>query len=206
MVGKDSHPPAAAAAKDKQAAGERIGIEFLAAELRERVDTLSSVDGVYRNQNAQLRRDLDQDACSHSSRLSVARYEAGTFFNWIRSLPRRPSSSIMHSGSDGACGVISSTNAGSTGFGEASSMRRFRSSQAPCNSRAVRFSPSFRATATAADQSSAGMRAFPLRFCLHSPKRTLASSRLTLGVLPRGMLFLLAGDSDGRTTLTVIRG
>ena len=41
----------------------------------------------YRNQDAQLRRDLDQDADSHNSRLSVARYEAEAPFNWIRSLP-----------------------------------------------------------------------------------------------------------------------
>jgi hypothetical protein len=81
---------------------------------------------------------------------------------------------------------------------------RFRSSHATCNSRAVRLIPSFRATSTAADQSSAGIRAFPLRLVLHSSKRTLASSRLTMGALLRGMVFLLAGKPSGRTTLTVI--
>jgi hypothetical protein len=38
IVGKDSDRPAAAAAKDEQAAGKRIGIELLAAELREGVN------------------------------------------------------------------------------------------------------------------------------------------------------------------------
>src|SRR5580692_1590327 len=83
-------------------------------------------------------------------------------------------------------------------------MRRFRSSHATCNSRAVRFTPSFRATSTAADQSSVGIRAFFLRFVLHSSKRTLVSSRLTMGALLRGMVYLLAGKPSGRTTLTVI--
>jgi len=47
---------------------------------------------------------------------------------------------------------------------------------------------SFCATATAADQSSAGMRTFPLRFCLHSPKRALASSMVMIAVFRRGMV------------------
>src|SRR5208283_4429852 len=72
------------------------------------------------------------------------------------------------------------------------------------NARAVRLIPSFRATSTAADQSSSGIRAFPLRVVLHSSKRTFASSRLTMGILLRGMAFLLAGKPSGRTTLTVI--
>jgi hypothetical protein len=41
---------------------------------------------------------------------------------------------------------------------------------------------------------------------LHSSKRAFASSRLTMGVLLRGMAFLLAGKPSGRTTLTVIDG
>jgi hypothetical protein len=64
---------AATAAEDKQAAGKRIGCEFLPAELRQRIYTLPSVDGFNCNQNAQLRRDLNQDADSSNSRLSVAR-------------------------------------------------------------------------------------------------------------------------------------
>ena len=73
IVRQDSDRLAAAAAEDEQAAGKRIGIEFLAAELRERVDALSPVDCVDRNQDAQLRCDLDQDADSSNSRLNVAR-------------------------------------------------------------------------------------------------------------------------------------
>jgi hypothetical protein len=81
IVGKDSDRLAAAVAKDKQTAGKRVGVEFLAAELCQRINALSAVNGFNRNQNAQLRGDLDQDADSNSSRLSVARYEAEAFFN-----------------------------------------------------------------------------------------------------------------------------
>ncbi len=73
IVRQDSDRLAAAAAEDEQAAGKRIGIEFLAAELGERVNALPSVDGFDRNQDPQLRRDLDQDADSNNSRLSFAR-------------------------------------------------------------------------------------------------------------------------------------
>ena len=58
IVGEDSDRLAAAAAKDKQTAGKRIGIELLTAELRQRIDAFSAVDGFNRNQNAQLRGDL----------------------------------------------------------------------------------------------------------------------------------------------------
>jgi len=73
VVGEDADRFAAAAAEDKQAAGKRIGIEFLAAELGEGVDALPCVDGFDRNQDAQLRCDLNQDADSSSSRLTAAR-------------------------------------------------------------------------------------------------------------------------------------
>lgn len=53
--------------------------------------------------------------------------------------------------------------------------------------------PSFRATSTAAAQSSSGMEAFPFRFRLHSSNRALASSSVIDPVLLRGMTFLLAG-------------
>ncbi len=84
VVGEDSDRFAAAASKDEQAAGKRIGIEFLAAELGERVDALPSVYGFDRHQDPQLRRDLDQDADSSNSRLSFARYETDVFLSWIR--------------------------------------------------------------------------------------------------------------------------
>ena len=81
VIGEDSDRLAAAAAEDEQAAGKRIGIELLTAELGERVDALPAVDGFNRNQDAQLRRDLNQDADSSNSRLSVARYETDAFFS-----------------------------------------------------------------------------------------------------------------------------
>src|SRR5580704_8384317 len=204
VIGQQFYSCAPAAAKDEQATGERVGVELLTAQLRQRIDALPAIDGVYRNQDAQLRRDLDQDADSTNSRLSVARYEAEAPFSWIRSFPLHPSTSSVHSGTDCICGVTNSTKAGCRGTAPAAGMRRFRSSHATCNSRAVRLIPSSRATSTAADQSSAGIRAFPLRLVLHSSKRTLASSRLTMGALLRGMAFLLAGKPSGRTTLTVI--
>lgn len=73
IVRQDSDRFAAAAAKDEQAAGKRIGVELLSAELSKRVDPLPSIDGFDRNQYPQLRGDLDQDADSNNSRLSVAR-------------------------------------------------------------------------------------------------------------------------------------
>jgi len=87
VIGEDSDGFAAATAEDEQTAGKRVGIEFLATELRQRVNTLPSINGFNRNQDAQLRCDLDQDADSNKSRLSVARYEAEAFFNWILSFP-----------------------------------------------------------------------------------------------------------------------
>src|SRR5580693_4739578 len=97
VIGQQFYSCAPAAAKDEQATGERVGVELLTAQLRQRIDALPAVDGVYRNQDTQLRRDLDQDADSHNSRLSVARYEAEAPFNWMRSLHRRPSTSMTHS-------------------------------------------------------------------------------------------------------------
>jgi hypothetical protein len=185
VIREDPDRLAAAAAEDEQAARKRIGIELLAAELRQRINPLASVDGFNRNQDAQLRRDLDQDAASNKARLSAAKSETEAPFNWIRSLPWRPSTSRVHSGTDCVCGATSSTNAGEAGCRRTSprvATRRFRSSHATCNSRAVRLIPSFRATSTAADQSSVGIRAFPLRVLLHSSKRPLASSRVIIAV------------------------
>jgi hypothetical protein len=47
------------AAEDKKASGKRIGVEVLVAELRQRADAFSAIDGFDRPQNAELRRDLD---------------------------------------------------------------------------------------------------------------------------------------------------
>jgi hypothetical protein len=71
VIGEDSDR--FAAAEDEQAAEKRIGIKLLAAELGERIDALPAVNGFNRNQDVQLRRDLDQDADSSKSRLNVAR-------------------------------------------------------------------------------------------------------------------------------------
>ena len=87
IVREDSDSFAASAAEDKQASGKRIGREFLPAQLRQRIYALPSVDGFNRNQDAQLRRDLNQDAASNKARLSVARSETEAPLNWIRSLP-----------------------------------------------------------------------------------------------------------------------
>lgn len=73
VIREDPDRLATAAAKDKQAPGKGVGSEFLAAELREGIYALPSVDGFDRNQDAQLWRDLDQDADSNNSRLSAAR-------------------------------------------------------------------------------------------------------------------------------------
>jgi hypothetical protein len=94
---------------------------------RQRIDALPAVDGVYRNPDAQLRRDLDQEADSTNSRLSVARYEAEAPFSWIRSFPLRPSTSSVHSGTDCTSGVTNSTKAGCCGTAPVAGMRRFRS-------------------------------------------------------------------------------
>src|SRR5579863_4041436 len=129
VIGQQFYSCAPAAAEDEQTAGKGIGVEFLTAQLRQRIDPFPAVDGVYRNQDAQLRRDLNQDADSHSSRLSVARYEADASFNWIRSFAWRPSSSITHSGSASPRGATSSTNlgrAGLEGSPSAAASRRFR--------------------------------------------------------------------------------
>ena len=98
VIREDPDRLATPVAKDKQAARKRIGNEFLPAELRQRIYTLPSVDGFNRNQDAQLRRDLNQDAASNKARLSIARSETEAPFNWIRSLPWRPSTSRVHSG------------------------------------------------------------------------------------------------------------
>jgi hypothetical protein len=196
VISEDPDRLAAAAAKDEQAAGERIGVEFLTAELGQRINAFSSVYGFDRNQDAQLRRDLDQDADSSNSRLNVARYEADAFFSWIRSLPRWPSSSIVHSGSCCGRGATSSTNTGGAGFGDASAaadIRRFRWFHSTRSSVEVRLTPSFRATSAAIAQSSSGIAALPLRFCLQASKRDLASSSVIFGVLLRGMAFSSAG-------------
>jgi hypothetical protein len=52
VIREDTNCLTAAAAENKQAAGKRIGVELLAAELRQRVNPLPAVDSLYRNQDA----------------------------------------------------------------------------------------------------------------------------------------------------------
>jgi hypothetical protein len=52
VISEDSDGLAAAAAEDEKTAGKRVGIEFLAAELRQRIYALPSVNGFDRNQDA----------------------------------------------------------------------------------------------------------------------------------------------------------
>ena len=187
VIGQQFYSCPPTAAEDEQTAGKRIRVQLLPAKLCDGIDPLTSVYRLDRNQNAELRCDLYQEATSHNTRLRLARSEAEAPFNWIRSFPRRPSTSSVHSGTDCTCGATNSTKAGCCGTAPVAGMRRFRSSHATCNSLAVRLIPSFRATSTAADQSSAGIRAFPLRLFLHSSKRAFASSRLIIaGLLLHG--------------------
>src|SRR5581483_5284056 len=69
----------------------------------------------------------------------------------------------------------------------------------------ARLTPSLRATSAAAAQGSSGIAAFPLRLRRHSSKRAFTSSRLTVGFLLRGMVFLLA-RTGGRKTLSAMPG
>jgi hypothetical protein len=61
-----------ACAEDEQASGERIGIQFLPAHLRQSVDALSQIDRFDGYQDAHLRRYLNH-ADSHNTRLSPAK-------------------------------------------------------------------------------------------------------------------------------------
>jgi hypothetical protein len=81
VIREDPDRLATAAAKDKQAARKRIGRKFFPAQLRQRIYAFPPVNGFNRNQDAQLRRDLNQDAASNKARLSVARSEAEAPFN-----------------------------------------------------------------------------------------------------------------------------
>jgi hypothetical protein len=162
--------------------------------------------GANEDGDAPLGRDLDQAIVPHSARLNTAKSEVEAPFNWIRNLPWRPSTSRVHLETDCVCGATGSTNAGEPGCPRTSpavATRRLRSSHATCNSLAVRLIPSFRATSTAADQSSAGIRAFPLRMLLHSrtPSCFFQGDNGSLATSHRRPPHRISG---GRTTLTVI--
>jgi hypothetical protein len=64
------------------------------------------------NQDAHLRRDLDQETASHNEPVTVATSLAEADFKWTRTVPRLPTSSITHSMSEFGGGVNSPTNVG----------------------------------------------------------------------------------------------
>jgi hypothetical protein len=65
--------------------------------LCEAVDAFSSIDGLDRDQDSDLWRDLNQAPGSHSTRLRPARSGAVEPFHSMRMRPRGPSTSMMHS-------------------------------------------------------------------------------------------------------------
>src|SRR5947209_6660284 len=84
VIGQQFYRGAPAAAEDEQTAGEWIRVQLLPAKLRDGIDSLTSVYRLDRNQNAELRCDLYQEASSHNNRLRLARSEAEAPFNRIR--------------------------------------------------------------------------------------------------------------------------
>src|SRR5271165_4246815 len=111
VIDQDADRRSPPAAKPKQTTRERIRLQFLLAQLGQRVDALSSIDRFDRHQDAHLRRNLDH-ARSHNARLSPARSGAVVPFHWIRILPCGPSNSMRHSDRPPVWGATSSTNAG----------------------------------------------------------------------------------------------
>jgi hypothetical protein len=71
-----------------------------------------SINGLDGNQNANLRRDLNQAPGSQKARLRPARSGAVVPFHAIRIRPRGPSTSIVHSRVAADSRAISSTKAG----------------------------------------------------------------------------------------------
>src|ERR1700730_16143917 len=111
VIRQNSDRRPAPAAEDKYAAGERICGQLLLAQPRQRIDALSSVYGLDRDQDAHLRRELNHRVGSQNTRLSPLRSGAVVPFHWMRILPRGPSNSIRHSDRPTG-GAISSRNAG----------------------------------------------------------------------------------------------
>src|SRR5436309_1759398 len=99
--------------EDKQVARKWIGVQFLPAELGDGVDTLSSINSLHRNQNTDLRRDLNHPSISRQARNRLTQSGGADAFHWMRILrPLGHSKSMAHSSSGAACGAVSSTNAG----------------------------------------------------------------------------------------------
>src|SRR6267143_2078190 len=75
VVDQNANRRAAPAPKQKQTTGERIGLEFLFAQPRQRIDALPAIDRFNGNKDLHLWCDLNH-ACSHKIRLSWARSAA----------------------------------------------------------------------------------------------------------------------------------
>src|SRR5574341_218249 len=186
VIGEDANGGSTPGPEDKQTSGKGIGTQLLPAELRQSIHALAAVDRLDRDQDAELRRDLNHEAGSSSARLSSARSAALAPLQWIRILPWRPSSSMVHSSGPVGRGATSSTKAGGMALSTltpAATIRRFSLPPSRCSAAAVRLMPSRRATAIAADHSSSGIRAFPCRFCRHCPNRLRTSSTLAIEAL-----------------------
>jgi len=85
----------------KQTSGKRVGFQSLPAELGEAVYALS-VDGFDGHQNAEVRRDLDQESRPHSAWLRVANSAALAPLRWMRSVRLWPAnSSVCRAGAEG---------------------------------------------------------------------------------------------------------
>jgi hypothetical protein len=97
VIHQDADRCPSPAAKHKQAAGERIGLQFLLTQLCQRVDALSSVHGFDRHQNAHLGSDLDH-VRSHNARLNPGRSGVVVPFHCTRILPCTKAKPILGNG------------------------------------------------------------------------------------------------------------
>ena len=135
-----------------------------------------------------------------STRLSVATSAAVAPFQWIRSLPLRPSSSIVQSRRS-AAGASSSTNVGGIALPDTESaaiIRRFSFPPSRCSVAAVGLTPSRRANSIAADHNSSGIGCLPCRFCRQFSKRVRTSSRLRVSTDLRRLIVIPPCRSNRR--------
>src|SRR6266700_1798902 len=91
--------------------------QLLLAELRQGIDTLTSIHRLDRHQHAHLRRDLDHRSALRQARSNAAQSGGVGVLQWIRSLaPRADSNSITYSSILSPATPISSTNLGCVFF------------------------------------------------------------------------------------------
>ncbi len=109
VVDEDGDAGAAPAAKNEEAARERVVGELALAQVGQGVDALAPVDGFYRHEHPHLRRDLQHYWLN--SRTTVEMLVAGTPRISIRSFaPVADSTIIVHSAIVAATGASSSRN------------------------------------------------------------------------------------------------